>query len=318
VQTNAIHCYSVDQAAAHFCPLSRNAERHERLKRVVRRLWNADTSEVRVCENCGFGFGWPHVGGDDEYYGILHEQAGYPADRWEYGLTISRGLQRYPHGGRILDIGTGDGSFLKKLPSMWRTFATEGSETTRGRLRAGGIECFGSTADALAHAAGSFQVVTMFQVLEHVARFHGLLADCFGLLQPGGMIAISVPLGSAMFAQERLTGCQDMTPNHINKWSPESLALALQTAGFAPEPALIEPGSVGAAFYRAGLMTRAQAADNPRSLAAAAYRVQQRVPRMALLALISGVNFMGSLPKLPQLMTGSSFLMLGSKPVNGG
>jgi SAM-dependent methyltransferase len=311
-----VHRYSVEQAAAHFCPPSRNADRYERLRQVVRRLWGGDTSEVYVCEHCGFGFGWPHVGGDDEYYGILHEQAGYPSDRWEYRLAITKALARLPGGGKILDIGTGDGSFLKKLPAAWRKYATEGSDTTRQQLRANGIECFDSTADAVRKAPGSFQAVTMFQVLEHVAAFSSLLDDCFGLLQPGGVIAISVPLASAMFTQERLTGCQDMTPNHINKWSPESLALALRQAGFNPEPAVIEPSGIGAAVYRVGLMTRAQAADRPGSLAAAAYRIQQRPVRMGVLALISGLNLVGSIPKLPALMTGSSFLMLATKPVS--
>lgn len=316
VRSPAIHRYSVDQAAAHFCPPSRNAERYERLRQVVRRLWGGDTSEVYVCEHCGFGFGWPHVGGDDEYYGILHEQAGYPADRWEYGLTAAHLSQRFPGGGSILDIGTGDGSFLKKLGSTWRTCATEGSDTTRRQLRASGIECFDDTAHAIAMAPGAFQAVTMFQVLEHVAAFRVLLRDCFGLLQPGGVIAISVPLAAAMFAQERLTGCQDMTPNHINKWSPESLALALRKAGFSPEPAAIEPGGIGAALYRVGLMTRAQAAANPASLAATAYRIQQRPVRLGFLTLISGLNLIGSIPKIPSLMDGSSFLMLGTKPVS--
>ncbi len=147
-----------------------------------------------------------------------------------------------------------------------------------------------------------------------MAAFKTLLSDCFELLQPGGTIAISVPLAAAMFAQERLTGCQDMTPNHINKWSPESLELALRGAGFIPEPAAIEPAGMRAALYRAGLMTRAQAAANPASLAAAAYRIQARPVRLGVLSLISGLNLLSSLPRLPELMGGSSFLLTGTKP----
>jgi SAM-dependent methyltransferase len=269
-----------------------------------------------VCGSCGFGFGWPHVGGDEEYYGILHEQAGYPSDRWEYGITIRRVLPLFPNGGKILDIGTGDGAFLKKLPATWIRHATEGSDTTRQLLRRDQIECFDSTADAIANAAKAFQVVTMFQVLEHVAGFEALLRDCFQLLQPDGVIVISVPSSAAMFAQERLTGCQDMTPNHINKWSPDSLAHALRAQGFTPDAAVIEPGSLGSAMYRAGLMTRSQAAQNPRSLASLAYRVRQRPVRMGLLAAISGLNLLGSLSVIAELMTGSSFLMTATKPAS--
>jgi SAM-dependent methyltransferase len=314
VESQPLHRYSSDQAAAHFCPPSRDADRFARLQATVRRLWGGDTADVHVCTACGFGFGWPHVGGDEEYYSILHEQAGYPSDRWEYGLTMSRVLARFPDGGAILDVGTGDGSFLKKLPPAWKRYATEGSDTTRERLRRDGIECFESTGAAVRQAAGTFQAVTMFQVLEHVAAFDALLGDCFRLLRPGGVIAISVPLATAMCAQERLTGCQDMIPNHINKWSPEALAVVLRRAGFEPEPAAIEPGGLGAAVYRAGLMTRAQAASCPSSLAARTYGIRFRPARITLLAAISGLNLFSSLASLPSLMTGSSFLMTGRTP----
>lgn len=317
VQSPPLHCYSADQAAAHFCPPSRDAGRFARLRDTVRRLWSGDSAEVYVCGACGFGFGWPHVGGDDAYYSILHEQAGYPSDRWEYGRVASRLVAAFPGGGNILDVGTGDGSFLKKLGAEWKRHATEGSDTTRKRLLHDGIHCFPDTNAAVADAANTFQVVTMFQVLEHVAAFNCLLADCFRLLQPGGIIAISVPLATAIFSQERLTGCQDMIPNHVNKWSPVALALVLSRIGFEPHTAEIEPGRFGAAVYRAGLMTRAQAASRPSSPAALAYAVRSRPVRLALLAVISGFNLVGNLASLPKLMKGSSFLMIGTKPVAG-
>lgn len=317
VKTSAVHSYSAEQAAAHFCPLSRDADRNSRLRDVVRRLWGGNTGEVYVCQECGFGFGWPHVGGDEEYYAILHEQAGYPSDRWEYGVTIDNVMPRFPEGGNVLDIGTGDGSFLKKLPATWVKHATEGSDTTRQRLREAGIQCFASTADAVTKAAGTFQIVTMFQVLEHVAGFHALLADCFRLLQPGGAIVISVPLAASMFAQERLTGCQDMIPNHINKWSPASLALALRNNGFEPDLPLIEPSSIRSAAYRAGLMTRAQAASHSTTLAAKVYGIRNRGIRLSFLAAISGLNLLRRLPVLSEMMTGSSFLMMAQKPETG-
>lgn len=314
INSSPIHRYSAQQAAAHFCPRSRNAERYERLLRVVQTLWGGDAAEVYVCGACGFGFGWPYVGGDEQYYAILHEQAGYPVNRWEYGLTIRSAITQTVSAGNVLDIGAGDGAFLKQVPAAWRKYATEGSDTTRKRLTASGIACFPSTGDAIATMPAGFQVVTMFQVLEHVAPFEPLLADCFQLLEPGGTLAISVPLASAVFEQERLTGCQDMTPNHINKWSPDALTHALQRFGFERMALEMEPPTMSAAFSRAGLMTRAQAAYKPRSLAAAAYRVKARLPRLALLSGISALNLATSVHNLKSLSQGISFLMLATRP----
>jgi SAM-dependent methyltransferase len=308
-----LHVYSADEAAAHFCPPWRSQDRYRRLLGTVCRLWGGDQSSVHVCQACGFGFGWPYVGGDDEYYGILHEQAGYPKDRWEYDWTARHVLSQFLDGGRILDIGTGSGSFLRGLDARWEKYATEGSPANRERLRAAGIECFESTGTAVAEASGTFAVITMFQVLEHIAPFRGILDACHALLRPGGALVISVPSAAAIYDQEQLTGCQDMTPNHINKWTPDSLALALQQHGFDPQPAAIEPPSLEAATSRAGLMTRAQAASQPRSLAARAYGIRCRLARLGLLAGLSVINFVTHLGSWQRMSAGSSFVAFGEK-----
>jgi SAM-dependent methyltransferase len=312
-----LHVYTAAEAASHFCPPSRSDDRHRCLLATVRRLWGGDSSSVHVCPSCGFGFGWPYVGGDDEYYGILHEQAGYPKDRWEYGWTKRQVLPQFLQGGRILDIGTGSGMFLRGLDSKWEKFATEGSPANRQRLRAGGIECFESTSAAVAEARGTFAVITMFQVLEHIAPFRGILSDCQALLQSGGMIVISVPSAAAIYDQEVLTGCPDMTPNHINKWTPDSLAVALRQHGFDPQAAVVEPPSLEAATSRAALMTRAQAASNPQSLAARAYGIRGRFARVGLLVGLSAINLVTHLGSWRRLSVGVSFVASAVKPPAG-
>jgi SAM-dependent methyltransferase len=305
--------WTAEQAAAHFCPRSRDAGRHARLQRTVTRLWGGDEGLVFVCPECGFGFAWPHVGGDEEYYGILHEQAGYPANRWEYDWTIANVLSRFPTGGTILDIGAGSGVFLRRLAPGWRRLATEGSPATREILDRAGIGCFTDIAAALAAARGSCAVVTMFQVLEHIAGFRSLLAECHALLQPGGMIVISVPLAPDLFVQEDLTGCPDMTPNHVNKWSPESLSRALRVAGFAPQPAVVARRRLKNLTSRVELITRSQAARNPASLAARAYAIGNRRLRLGALAAVSALNLVGTVPHWPRLLAGKDFVMVGRK-----
>jgi SAM-dependent methyltransferase len=305
--------FTAAQAAAHFCPRSRDAGRHDRLQRTVQRLWGGDEGLVFLCPTCSFGFAWPHVGGDEEYYGILHEQAGYPAHRWEYDWTVAHVLSRFPGGGTILDIGAGSGVFLRGLGPDWRALATEGSPATREILTRAGIGCFTDLTAALATHRGSCSVVTMFQVLEHIAGFRDVLAACHDLLRPGGMVVVSVPLGPDLFTQEDLTGCPDMTPNHVNKWSPEALARALHDAGFDPQSAVVAPLRLRNLTSRVELITRAQAARNPGSLAARAYALGNRQLRRGALAAISALNLVGTLPTWRRLMAGKDFVMVGRK-----
>jgi hypothetical protein len=88
-----------------------------------------------------------------------------------------------------------------------------------------------------------------------------------------------------MLEQERVTGWADMPPNHINKWTPHSLALALDQAGFTIEKSMREPLSwktfMGAIYSR--ILTDAM---QPQSIGAQIYRINKRSLRVALLSLL--------------------------------
>lgn len=305
--------YTAKQAAAHFCPPWRDADRYERLRKAIVEIWQGDSSTVFYCSACGFGFGWPHVGGNETYYEILHEQAGYPANRWEYRWTISEVVAPKSNAGALLDIGTGDGSFLRQVPLDWHKAATEGSETNRKLLRTNGIECFESLDSAVSSHAERFDIVTMFQVLEHIADFRTVLRSIWTLLRPGGKLVVSVPLASSMRMQEELTGWPDITPNHINKWSPEALRIAYESTGFVAESPIEEPSGFRHAMSRVELITRRQASASPFSLAAYAFRLRSRAIRRRILAGITAMNLLGCIAHWRTLSRGSSFVLVGTK-----
>jgi len=303
-----LYRYTTEEAAAHFCPVTRNADRHFRLKAVISRLWQGEECVILRCKECQFAFGHPFVGGDEAFYSILHEQQGYPNWRWDYDIALSEALN--PLGkGRILDIGAGTGVFLRSLKQGWECYALEGSDTTRGPLEACGIRVFRDLTVAAKSETGSFQVITLFQVLEHIAEFRSILAQCRQLLCEGGRLMVTVPDGDAMILQEKLTGCPDMPPNHINKWTPHSLSRVLQEAGFHPQQAIFEPsswGKLGNALY---LRVMADSA-NKKSLAAQVYRVSYKPLRVLLLSALGLPALIRMLPYVQQLKKGGAFAMV--------
>jgi hypothetical protein len=141
--------YGVRQAATHFCPATRNLDRHQRLLACIRRLWSGDECIVLRCQNCGFSFGFPHVGGDEQFYSILHEQKNYPAWKWDYDLGIAEAINKHA-AGNVIDVGAGDGDFLMRLPAGWNRYATEGSAFNRDALGQKGIQVFQDISEALA------------------------------------------------------------------------------------------------------------------------------------------------------------------------
>lgn len=300
-----LYRYTVAEAAAHFCPPTRDHERNERLQRCIGRLWQGKECVILRCCECGFTFGHPFVGGDEEFYAILHEQKDYPAWRWDYEVALHQALNERS-GGRILEIGAGVGNFLKSLGPEWERYAVEASESNRTELEREGIRVFRDLALAVETEGGTFQAVVLFQVLEHIAEFKSVLVQCRRLLSDDGCLVITVPDGDAMIRQERLTGCPDMPPNHINKFTPLSLSRALSDAGFAPGPALYEPASWH--NVKASLHMRVMTdATHERTLAAQVYRISDRRLREPFLALLGVPALLRMLPHLNQLRQGGAF-----------
>lgn len=307
-----IYRYTPEQAATHFCPPTRDAERNQRLRECIARLWNGGDCVVLRCEECGFAFGYPFVGGDEQFYRILHEQKDYPAWRWDYDVAVREAIEKFP-GGKVLDIGAGAGVFLQSLNSSWNRYAVEGSEVTRSELEASNISVFRDLEEAAVSQAGTFQLVTLFQVLEHIAEFDFVLKQCRELLAPGGRLVVTVPDGDAMIRQERVTGCADMPPNHISKWTPPSLTLVLTRIGFKCGEAIPEPSSWN--NLRANLHLRISSdATYRRSLAAQAYRLRSKPIRIGALSLLAGPALLRLLPHGRNVLAGGAFAIVGIAP----
>jgi 2-polyprenyl-3-methyl-5-hydroxy-6-metoxy-1,4-benzoquinol methylase len=307
-----LYQYKVSEASAHFCPSTRDAERNSRLQACIRRLWQGEECSILRCRECGFAFGHPFVGGDEEFYSILHEQKGYPAWRWDYDVALDAALKA-KDGGRILEIGAGVGNFLKSLDQKWQRFAVEASESNRAELEKAGIKVFRDLNAAVLAESGSFEVIVLFQVLEHIAEFKSVLVQCRKLLGESGRLVLTVPDGDAMIRQERLTGCPDMPPNHINKFTPQSLSRALRDAGFEPGPAIPEPSSLR--NLQASLYMRVTTdATRKHSLAAQVYRIRNKRLRQPFLVLLGVPALLRMLPHVGQLQAGGAFAIT-ARPV---
>jgi SAM-dependent methyltransferase len=218
--------HSVAEAATHLISRRRDAPRHDRLQAELQTLFGAERVEVRHCSACGFWFAHPFVSGTPEIYNLITNGAEhYPANRFEFDQTIAA------LGGDALDvleIGAGDGAFLRKLRGAGirgRLCATEYDDGSIQKLRAvPGAEAFKLSPQELTAAApGRFGAVCMFQVLEHLDRLDELFAAIRELLAPEGRLFIAVPNEASVTVQERLTGFWEMPPNHIGRWTKPAL-----------------------------------------------------------------------------------------------
>ncbi|MGH7269412.1 MAG: class I SAM-dependent methyltransferase [Polyangiaceae bacterium] len=75
----------------------------------------------------------------------------------------------------------------------------------------------------------SFDMIGLFEVLEHVPDDEGLLRELARLTRPGGHLALTVPLGMKHYCSfDRYMG-------HVRRFEPEELRSKIERAGYALE-----------------------------------------------------------------------------------
>ena len=118
-----------------------------------------------------------------------------PVTRSERLVQQVVGHAALPATGRLLDIGCGNGAFLRAFTEAmpeWRLAGTELSEATRTIVeRIPRVEAF--YIGALEETPGQFDMISLMHVLEHIRHPLELLTTVTGKLKPGGVVFIEVP-----------------------------------------------------------------------------------------------------------------------------
>lgn len=125
---------------------------------------------------------------------------------------VNQVLHKSVRGARILDIGSGFGSFVlaakrSGLDAVGVDIASFEVEFARRRLRAEMPD--EAPEDVYLHGSGfelpfkpeSFDILTLWNVLEHVSNYRGLLSEAVRVLRPGGYLYIVCP-NYASFREE--------------------------------------------------------------------------------------------------------------------
>jgi len=96
-----------------------------------------------------------------------------------------------PSKGKILDIGAGTGDFLAVASNDgWKTVGVEPSEKAKEIARSKGVLFVENTSELENH---SFDVITMWHVLEHVPNLDVQIKELKRLLKPSGTLIVAVP-----------------------------------------------------------------------------------------------------------------------------
>lgn len=175
-----------------------------------------------------------YTGGSDA---VFADYVGQEAARRAHArrkLWILRQLPpRLPRTGRLLDVGCAAGFFLAEAKAFYEVQGVElsawSSAYARDRL---GLPVITGTLQQAALPAAHFDIVTLWDVIEHVPDPVPLLAEAARVLRPGGRLLLTTGDWGSAYARERGAGWHLMTPPwHLSFFTRQSMALAGQRAG---------------------------------------------------------------------------------------
>lgn len=135
--------------------------------------------------------------------------------------------------GRLLDVGCAAGFFLVEASRFHEVQGVELSEfSSRYAREHFGLDVFTGTLAAAALPAQRFDLITLWDVIEHVAGPHELLRECARLLGPDGRIVLTTgDIGSA-YARRHGPAWHLMAPPwHLYYFSRATMAALAERAG---------------------------------------------------------------------------------------
>jgi 2-polyprenyl-3-methyl-5-hydroxy-6-metoxy-1,4-benzoquinol methylase len=177
------------------------------------------------CPDTGYRFFHPEslVGKVDLYRSLLRVLLNhYQIQKWEY----QRALLEVNNGDRLLDVGCGTGSMLAEA-SLKGAIVT-GLESNPDAVEIAKTKGLNVLSESLASLSskfpGSFDIVTSFQVLEHVYDVKDFLNHAIKLLKPRGKLIIGVPNNNPFLYAYDIYHTLNLPPHHVGMWDKFALA----------------------------------------------------------------------------------------------
>ncbi|MFM2017391.1 MAG: Ubiquinone biosynthesis O-methyltransferase [Bacteroidota bacterium] len=186
------------------------------------------------CCNCGFIF-FQRIPTETE---LEKHYGGYPRNNALSEITVKRynelldKFEPYRKTGRLLDVGCGDGHFLAVAAKRgWKVYGTEFTDEAVQTGTKNGAQVFKGRIQDF-NLADDFDVITSFEVLEHICDLKEHTARINSLLRKGGLFYFTTPNINAL--SRRILGGKWTIieyPEHLSYYTVKTIHLLLAQTG---------------------------------------------------------------------------------------
>lgn len=224
-----------DMAAPRPCPLCGANDSRE--------IFVKDGFSHVACNPCGFMYVSPvakdHV--IDEFYrrekswaAVLENPTQVEFDRKKFAYGLDVALEHCPPEPRVLDVGCGPGVFIDVARELGlETAGVELNQQNVADMRGRGITVYDKPLDKCGLDEGLFDLIALWEVLEHIIEPRPLLAEIARLLAPGGVVLILVPNRDALVTRLLQARSNTFVVSHVNFFNADSLSELARGCGLA-------------------------------------------------------------------------------------
>ncbi|MCB2263622.1 MAG: class I SAM-dependent methyltransferase [Candidatus Thiosymbion ectosymbiont of Robbea hypermnestra] len=218
---------------------------------IMQRHTPAPNISLLECQRCGLQYFNPAIPGDAEFYNqLMASSLGYSSERWDFLAAI----EIIASGDKVLDIACGEGRFLQLAQAKGAVVCgIDINPMAVENAKHKGLSAYCVPLNEFASENREcFDVVTAFQVIEHLSDVQPFARAASNCLKPGGKFFITVP--------NRLRGYHnpfdplDQPPHHLSRWTSDQLQTLAHLTGCNVSTIRYEPAGVH--DYRALLRCR--------------------------------------------------------------
>lgn len=182
------------------------------------------------CDDCGFVFmeKIPTLQDLSEYY----KDYSYAGQIYKSEITVKSynalldEFEKYRKTNKILDVGCGRGWFLEEAQKRgWEVFGTEYSEAAISLCKSNGLDNIkAGKLDPKSFSSADFDVITSFEVFEHINNPNEEIQNINQLLRKGGLFYCTTPNFNSLMRYYLKTDYNVIVyPEHLSYYTKKTL-----------------------------------------------------------------------------------------------